>query len=400
MRKLINVVLSLLLVFSLAASAAAATLDTTDLSVDGNTVVIGSGNDAVLKELDSQGKTAKIAVPYARAEVHVVKDGSQLVPHNWDKEGFIQFEVPGAGTYVIAGGSQETLEQQLAAGRKDIVLLTFSNVLTNDHNLEEDAVIHGNGNRIQGTGTGKTLTAEGNARLLDINGMKEIRLAAGDRITFDDHGNAAVKPVIDETVGYGLVRITMVIDGKDVTKTYFLTKGEQLAITQKGGISGNEDFAPGDEDDELPGYRITFDDHDNSHVIGESGKLVARCNGLFDYYSKVTVTEPDGGETTKLAKKDDGEDITVSGVKISEGSTVLTLESRYLNTLDAGTYTLTFHYADGGSAQAPVQITKKAGTADPSNPKTGDPAVLAFAVMAASAAVLTAVCSVGKKRGF
>lgn len=399
MKKLISIVLSLLLVFSLATAAMAATLDTTDVKIEGNTVVIGSGNDAVLKELDSQGKTAKIAVPYDQAEVHVIKDGSEVVSHNWDKEGFIQFAVPGAGTYVINEGALEDLNQQLADGVKEIVLLTFSNVLTSDYVVSDGTVIHGNGNRIQGTGTGKTLKPEGTLRILDLNGMDEIRLEEGDRITFDDHGNAIIKPAVDEDVGYGFVRLTMQIDGKSVTKTYFLAEGEQLTVNRQGAISGNDTFAPGDEDDILPGYRITFDDHDNSHVKGESGKIVARCNGLFDYYTKVTITEADSEEAVKIAKKADGEDITVSGVKISEGSTVLTLESKYLNALDAGTYLLTFHYADGASAEAPLQIIKKAGTADPTNPKTGDPVAAAFAAMAASAGMLAAVWTADKRRG-
>lgn len=389
MRKIMNSVLCLLLVLSLATTALAASLDTTDLTINGNTVVIGSGNDAVLKELARQGKTAKIAVPYAEAEVYVLKDNSEIVPHNWEKAGFIQFEVPGAGTYVITNGSVDTLEEQLAAGHKTIVLNTGANPLIADRMVEDGTVIHANGKGIQGTGTGKSLTAKGTLQIKKINGVESIFLDSGDKITFDAQGNAAIVPSLDRSVGYGSVKVTLLINGQPVTKTYFLVDGERLIISKDGKLSGNNVFASGNENDKLPVYGISYDAHDNAHVKGDSGNVVARCNGLFAYYTKVTITAPGSSTAQKLAEKVNGQDTTVSGVKISEGSTVLTLKSSYLNTLNKGTYTLTFHFADGGSAAATLLIAEKPYVADKTNPKTGDPIAAAVLTLFGSVTLLS-----------
>ena len=389
--KLFHILLCLLLLLSLVPSAMAATLDTTDLSISGNTVVIGSGNNATLAELDRQGKTAKIAVPYAQADVYVLKDNSTIVPHNWDKEGYIQFAVPGSGTYVITEGTPGTLEEQLSDGEDNIVLVSAENTLTGDHSVEDGTVIHANGNGIQGTGAGATLTAEGSLQIRDINGVGEIRLGEGDSVSFDAEKNAIVSPSLDKRVGYGSVKVTQPINGQMVTKTYFLVEGEQLVISKDGKISGNKVFAPGSGDASLPLYQITYDAHDNSHTYGDSESVTARCNGLYEYYTLVTITPPGSTTAQKLAEKVDGKDVTVNGVTISKGSTVLTMSNTYLNYLDAGTYTLTFHYADEGAATAYLQVTQQSSEADTSNPKTGDPFVPVFWSMILSAMLLTGV---------
>lgn len=381
--KLFHILLCLLLVLSLVPAAAAATLDTADLQISGNTVIIGSGNAAVLEELDNNGKTAKIAVPYTQAEVFVVKDGTDVVPHNWDKIGFIQFEVPGAGTYVITTGTFGTLDEQLEAENENVLLPSGSNSLTEDHSVQDGTVISANDKKIQGTGTGKTLTAEGSLQIRKINDVENIQLDTGDKITFDAEGNAKILPRLDGTVGYGSCKVTLRIGGKEVTQTYFLVKDETLTISRNGKVSGNHVFAPGGEKNTIPPYKAQFEAHENTHVVGKSGSLTAHCNGLFDYYTKITLTGPGSGAVRKLAEKTEGKDVTASGVEVSKGSTVLKLKSSYLNDLSEGTYTLTFHYADGGKAAESLKITKQAGEADPTNPKTGDPI----------AAVLFAMCS-------
>ena len=114
--KLFHILLCLLLVLSLVPAAAAATLDTADFQISGNTVIIGSGNAAVLEELDSQEKTVKIAVPYTQAEVFVVKDGTSIVPHNWAKTGFIQFEV------FLKRTKRETTTVRFGGGRGERII--------------------------------------------------------------------------------------------------------------------------------------------------------------------------------------------------------------------------------------------------------------------------------------
>ena len=107
MRKWINSVLCLLVVFFCCATAEASALDTANLTVSGNTVTIGAEEDTVLKALHQAGKTAKIAVPFERQEtLSVAKDGSEIVaaePEWLEKDGvsYIRFPVTGAGQYLI-----------------------------------------------------------------------------------------------------------------------------------------------------------------------------------------------------------------------------------------------------------------------------------------------------------
>ena len=274
--KLFSILLCLVLMLFLVPSVAATTLDTADLEIKDNTVTIGLGNDAVLKELDRQGRTAKIAVPYTEADVYVLKDNATVVPHNWNKTGYIQFAVPGAGSYVITAGTLGTIEEQfsqLSDTKKDVVLSSDTNTLTADTVLKDGTVIHANNTTIQGSGAGKTLTAQGSLWIEEINGVADIRLDTGDKIVFDAEGNAAVLPGQDIRVGYGSFRVTQIIQGKEVTYTYFLVAGESLTISKDGKISGNKVFAPANADAVLPPYEIHYEDHNNSHVKGNSGSI-------------------------------------------------------------------------------------------------------------------------------
>lgn len=396
-RKFFNILLCLLLVISLAPAARAATLDTADLTIDGNTVTIGSNQESVLAALHAQGKTAKIAIPYEQAQVYVLKDDSLVVSHNWDKAGYIQFQVPGAGKYVITAGAPVSLEMQLEADSTNVIVFS-DDVLTADHNVAAGTVIHANGNTIQGVGS-KTLTAEGNLTINGLNGTEQIRLDTGDKITFDSDGNAAITPAIDSRVGYGNVKVTTVNqNGIPVTRTYFLVAGETLRIYINGEISGNSTFAPGNADAVRPDYWVIYADHDNTHLKGSSDKISAICNGLYAYYSAITITPPNSSTATKLAEKVNGSDVVYfPGVTVWESGTVLTMDSTYLNTLSMGDYTLTFHYADGGYAAGILRVVPNASVADDSNPKTGDWILLPTAMMIVCMAVIILTIPVRKK---
>ena len=145
---------------------------------------------------------------------------------------------------------------------------------------------------------------------------------------------------------------------------------------------------------------MVYDAHDNSHKLGAKGTISARWNGLYDYYTSITLTQQGSSTAQKLAEKVNGKDVlSVTGVKVSEGSTVLTLESSYLNGLPVGNHTLTFHYSDGGYAESTLRISKdkEKRKADETNPKTGDPVLLAAAAMTLSASTLTLAYAKRKK---
>ena len=113
-KHILNILLCLLLVLSLSAVAAAATLDTTNLTINGNTVVIGEEEDEVLAALHENGRTAKLAIPFAYTaeNLYVVKDGAEVVtttPEWNDSYDMLRFPVTGAGTYEIRTGVPETV---------------------------------------------------------------------------------------------------------------------------------------------------------------------------------------------------------------------------------------------------------------------------------------------------
>ena len=136
--------------------------------------------------------------------------------------------------------------------------------------------------------------------------------------TTDDH------PVVDRNV-------IITVNGKEIhdfeiTSTYSLYAFAELPVMATFDVEGGGQ---------------TF-------IHGDTNTLTFKCEGALDKLTKVLVN---------------GKEIKESDRELSEGSTVLTLTNEYLNSLDAGEYTLTFVYSDGeGSTTFKVV----------NNPKTGD----------------------------
>lgn len=400
-----NTLLSLLLVMSLAPAARAAALDTTKLTItqetDKTVVTVAAESEEVLVALHTEGKTAKLTIPTVftgNPTVYVLKDNTTVVEHSWIDENSnqIQFAVPGAGTYEIRQGTLPSLEQQLEDKESDIVLAA-NDTLADNYTVADATTIYANGNKIVGADGSKSLTAEGNLTLKDLNGDVDVFLDAGDGVTFGTDGKVTITAAISEKVGYGSVKVTAPENGegntvKMVTHTYFLLPGQTMVIMPDGTFAGGEVFAVEAADAVRPTYRVNYETHDNSHHLNTSGKIMAKCNGLYDHYTTITLTlQGTTGEKT-LAAKIDGKDIVyASGIRVSEGSTILTLDDSYLNTLPVGEHTLTFSYDDGGKATGILKITQTVYTADTTNPKTGDPVLLAAAVMQISAMMLVLV---------
>ena len=92
------------------------------------------------------------------------------------------------------------------------------------------------------------------------------------------------------------------------------------------------------------GYKITAG-KGSSHTEGASEDLKITCDGALEDLVSISV---------------DGTVIDNANYTLESGSTILTLKATYLNTLSAGSHTVTFTYKDGQSASADFSIAKPA----------------------------------------
>ncbi|MBQ8923544.1 MAG: hypothetical protein IJ053_02000 [Lachnospiraceae bacterium] len=114
------------------------------------------------------------------------------------------------------------------------------------------------------------------------------------------------------------------------------------------------------------GYKITAGGG-SSHTAGASEDLKITCDGALEDLVSISV---------------DGAVIDSANYTLESGSTILTLKAAYLNTLSAGSHTVTFTYNDGQAVNATftvaeqTQVTTPTQTTTTSNaptsPKTGD----------------------------
>lgn len=104
--------------------------------------------------------------------------------------------------------------------------------------------------------------------------------------------------------------------------------------------------------------------------------------------SSKTLSFTASGDYTKfIGVSVDGKRISDSSYTVKKGSTVVTLKSTFLNTLKAGSHTLTIHFTDG-KAEGAFQVLD---ASDGSNPNTGDNVHLWAAVLFVSLTGLTGV---------
>lgn len=416
-KHILNLVLCLALVLALGVNASAATLNTANLRIEGSRVTVGSSENEALAALHSSGRTAKLAIPYAytNSNYYVEKDGIVVTASAEKADGYIRFPVPGAGVYEIKEGTPATLDEQLSnqTGTDNTVVPLPNDGLNSSYPAVKDGtVIIANG-PIKGVGGTQSLSAEGSLVIKGLNGSTEIELSGGDRISFDTNGNATVttaenKNKDGKTVGYGSFCLTGVnAQGTSYTKTYFLVKAdgeteeETFVIKTDGTVEFKGVLDPVDGKKDVPDYRLGFQNYDNSYQQGNTETIVAECNGLFDHFVTITLTLQNSGEAKLLASRVDGNVVKhATGVNVEKGSTKLTLENSYLNTLPAGDHTLTFTYDDAGYKTGTLKVVKEASAAvvDPTNPKTGDNIFLFWNSMLLTGCALAAFFIVSKKK--
>ena len=117
---------------------------------------------------------------------------------------------------------------------------------------------------------------------------------------------------------------------------------------------------------DVSGYKITAGSG-SSHTAGAYEDLTITCDGALEDLVSISV---------------DGAVIDSANYTLVSGSTILTLKAAYLNTLSAGSHTVTFTYNDGQAVNAAftvatqTQVTTPSQTTTtnnaPTSPKTGD----------------------------
>ena len=100
----------------------------------------------------------------------------------------------------------------------------------------------------------------------------------------------------------------------------------------------------------------------------------------------------------------DGKAVDAGSYTVQSGSTIITLKTAYLQTLSAGTHTLTVLYTDGEASGtfAIAEQTSSSTEGDPGilPPQTGDPGPLSLwiTILLASGAALTCTALYGRKQ--
>lgn len=133
-----------------------------------------------------------------------------------------------------------------------------------------------------------------------------------------------------------------------------------ITVTEDGETAGNEEASG------------TSDDSDTSQDSGEAYQIIEGSGGSFRAGSNTGYTIRGNGEFSRFTGiRVDGNLLEQSQYTAKEGSTIVTLQPSYLNTLAAGAHTAEIVWTDGTAATTFTVSTKD------SVPKTGDETPLA-----------------------
>ena len=132
-------------------------------------------------------------------------------------------------------------------------------------------------------------------------------------------------------------------------------------------------------------YNI-LDGANSSWTHDSDGSLSIRGSGAFSEFVGVKV---------------DGKSVDKKYYTVKEGSTIVTLKPKYLNTLTAGKHTLEIVWTDG-TADTTFTVDAKPANTDTKSPQTGDSSsiVLWIALLFVSAAGVLATSVFGKKKKY
>lgn len=415
-RKFLNILLCLLLVLSLAPGAMAATLDTAGVAVDNTpdnkTIVTISGDDTVLKALDAEGKTAKIAVKTDFEEdtavyVLLLDDGEgQLMEDAWVTKGeekLVQFTVPMAGTYEIYAGNPPAISVE------EPVLELSETSYTYDGTAKEPAVTVKNGTTVipaseytvsysgnvnAGTATVTVTDREGGRYQLSEStatftiAPHQLSWFVGELSAGKDEGQTGEASVT------GTLGLSGIVSGETVSFTHGALVTSGFTATEPGTY--NVAVVPAEGSWSFP---------ENSNYLFPAGNPTITA----------TVRKVQADPAEYAIKVDAGRHgrVTVSHSSAESGTTVTItvkpdsdykLKSLRVEDAKGGEVKLT----DLGKGKYSFTMPAKDVTIEASfkrnwrawldNPKTGDPIMAAAAVMLLSAASLTVMIPGAKKK--
>lgn len=118
-----------------------------------------------------------------------------------------------------------------------------------------------------------------------------------------------------------------------------------LSVTISRAASATPTVAPSESPVVMP--EIIADGTDTSYTIGSNVSARIHCTGLLEEFVSVDM---------------DGKAIDESNYVVSEGSTLLSMNAAYLDTLSVGEHKVTLHYRDNRSVDFVLNIIQKAST--------------------------------------
>ncbi len=220
-------------------------------------------------------------------------------------------------------------------------------------------------------------------------GDASVTLPNSGTVSVTEDGSVSFAPTVSGTTAYGTV-ITEDADGNKVT--YFLPNGCALTLGSDGTVtvSGTEGYLTDADGDGLPDIKMTdWTNHPNFPVytLDSNTALSFTCSGFLDSLDRVEVSSVAVSYSKVLEA---GTDYTAA-----RGSTIISLQPRYLNRLAPAAYTVTLVYKDGQTVN--TIFTVQAPAVDPDVPRTGDALLPTLAVMTVSLAALTTLLIVWKR---
>jgi uncharacterized repeat protein (TIGR02543 family) len=157
--------------------------------------------------------------------------------------------------------------------------------------------------------------------------------------------------VSEETVIENRIAATATTDGSYDTVIYCTFCGDELnretTIVPATGETS--------KDPETKEYSIVKELSDDSYTLGSGKTVTIYCTGALDDFVSVSV---------------DGKEVDKANYTLKAGSTILTFNNDYLETLSAEKHTVVMNYTDG-KAEATLTVSAKAeGTTNPSTTNT------------------------------
>lgn len=215
---------------------------------------------------------------------------------------------------------------------------------------------------------------------VNVNEANELEIIPGEIINDELEGIYYSIDEKDEQKYNGKVELKLE-PGEYELNAYQKTKNGAISEQTKKIINIKEKETT--EETQEVEYKI-IEGENQTHLIGTNTELTIKANGDISEFKAVKV---------------DGKILDSESYQVVSGSTVVTLKQAYLNSLQAGTHTLTFVYTNGEvSTNFVIAKAEIKNNNNNSTPKTGDNIIIWAVLMLASILGIVSTIRFIKKR--